>query len=55
MSTTKKKPEPVEEATGNPDKFAWSKGDIVWTKKPSSAQQLAGVQRAKEGPARKKK
>ena len=55
MSTAKKKSAPVEETTGNPDKFAWSKGDISWTKKPSSAQQLAGVQRANEGPARKKK
>lgn len=56
MTTPKQHIKSLEkESPAGGDKFTWKPGDIVWTKKPTSAQQLAGVQRANEGPRRKKK
>jgi len=40
------------EDSGSADKFTWRPGEVVWTRKPTSAQQLAGRLKANEGPGR---
>lgn len=51
---TPKNVAPVEDESPNGgDKFTWKPGEVVWTVKPTSAQKLAGIQKASEGPTRK--